>query len=229
MFKEAFLAGPIGSLLWLDRYQIGQLMISRPIVVGSIIGAVLGDIATGLAVGVLFEVLWLRRPPIGGFIAPDVTFASTVSASIAVIVRSQQHFDVLALALLSFMLCMPLAFLGSKLDLIVRLCLGKMAIPSAEAIVERDSPKVALFFVSSLITAFLICFVTQVPIIIIGAFVLNNFIKIWPQSLVEGLKFAYLAVPTLGALDMLAGNLERSSLTYFLIGLVATICCYLIF
>ncbi|MGC8657453.1 MAG: PTS sugar transporter subunit IIC [Desulfomonilaceae bacterium] len=229
MLQEAFLAGPIGSLLWLDRYQIGQLMISRPIVVGSILGGVLGDITTGLSVGVLFEVLWLRRPPIGGFIAPDVTFASAISASIAIIVHGQHHFDVLALALLSFMLCMPLAFLGSKLDLVVRLCLGKMAIPAGEALAQRDSPKLAIFFISSLITGFVICLLTQVPIIIVGSVVLNHIVKIWPQNLLEALKFAYLAVPTLGALDMLAGNLDKSSLIYFVIGLVGTISFHIFF
>ena len=59
MLKEAFCAATIGGLLWLDRYQIGQLMIFRPIVVGPIIGGALGDFSLGLAVGVLFEVLWL--------------------------------------------------------------------------------------------------------------------------------------------------------------------------
>ena len=87
MIKEAFCAGTLGALLWLDRYQIGQIMISRPIVVGPIIGVALGDIPLGLAVGVLFEVLWLRRPPIGGFIAPDVTFSTAIASAVAIIVE----------------------------------------------------------------------------------------------------------------------------------------------
>ena len=227
MIREAFCAATIGGLLWLDRYQIGQLMISRPIVVGPVIGGALGDFSLGLAVGVLFEVLWLRRPPIGGFIAPDVTFSSAVATAVAVIVRNEHYFDVVALALLSFMLFMPLSFLGSKLDLLLRLCIGKLSIPAEQAIVQRDSPKIALLFITSLVLGFAICMVTQVPIIILGTIVLRHIIEVWPENLNEGLKFAYFTIPAIGSLDMLAGNFEKSSLALFLIGFVSTICCYM--
>ncbi len=227
MLNEAFCAATIGGLLWLDRYQIGQLMISRPIVVGPIVGGALGDFSVGLAVGVLFEVLWLRRPPIGGFIAPDVTFSSTVATAVAVIVRNQIYFDILALALLSFMLFMPLSFLGSKLDLLLRLCMGKLSIPAELAIAQRDGPKIALLFITSLVLGFTICMVAQFPIIIFGTIVLRHLLEVWPENLTEALKFAYFTIPAIGSLDMLAGNFEKSTFALFLIGFVSTVCCYL--
>ncbi len=227
MLKEAFCAATIGGLLWLDRYQFGQLMVSRPIVVGPVIGGALGDFSVGLAVGVLFEVLWLRRPPIGGFIAPDVTFDSTVATAAAVIVRNQHYFDVLALALLSFMLFMPLSFLGSKLDLLLRLCIGKLSIPAEQAILQRNSAKIAILFVTSLLLGFAICMAAQFPIIILGTIILRRLLEVWPENLTEALKFAYFTIPAIGSLDMLAGNFEKSSFALFLIGFVSTICCYL--
>lgn len=213
--------------MWLDRYQIGQLMISRPIVAAPLLGGALGDFSAGLAVGVLFEVLWLRRPPTGGFIAPDVTFSSAVASAVAIIVRNQIDFDMRALALLSFIVCMPLSFIGSKLDLLLRLCLGKMSSPAERAILERDGPKITFFFIFSLIIGFAICLTAQVPIIIAGTFFIRYLVNIWPENFTEALKFAYFTIPAIGALDVLAGNLERFSLTFFLIGLGSTLCCYI--
>jgi mannose PTS system EIIC component len=227
MIKEAFCAGTLGALLWLDRYQIGQFMISRPIVVGPIIGWALGDIALGLAVGVLFEVLWLRRPPIGGFIAPDVTFSTAIASSVAIIVKNQFYLDTLALALLSFMLFMPLSFVGSKLDLLLRMGLGKLAPLTEQAILERDNLTIGLFFAASVILGFTICLTAEVPIIILGTVVLKRIVEVCPESLIAALKFAYFAVPAIGALDMLAGNFERFSVALFVIGFISTLLCYL--
>ena len=156
-----------------------------------------------------------------------MTFSSAVATAVAVIVRNQHYFDVVALALLSFMLFMPLSFLGSKLDLLLRLCIGKLSIPAEQAIAQRDSPKIALLFITSLVLGFAICMVAQVPIIILGTIVLRHIIEIWPENLNEALKFSYFTIPAIGSLDMLAGNFEKSSLALFLIGFVSTICCYM--
>ena len=227
MIKEAFCAGTLGALLWLDRYQIGQIMISRPIVVGPIIGVALGDIPLGLAVGVLFEVLWLRRPPIGGFIAPDVTFSTAIASAVAIIVKNQFYLDTPALALLSFMLFMPLSFVGSKLDLLLRMGLGKLAPLTEQAILKRDNLTIGLFFAASAILGFTICLTAEVPIIILGTVVLKRIVEVCPESLIAALKFAYFAVPAIGALDMLAGNFERFSFALFVIGFISTLLCYL--
>jgi mannose PTS system EIIC component len=226
MFKEAFWAAALGGMFWLDRYQIGQLMASRPIVVGSVIGWALGSVETGLAVGALFEVLWLRRPPIGGFIAPEVTFSSSIAVSAAIIVGNQSHFDIIALALLSFMLFMPLSFLGSRLDLVLRIGLGKLSIPAESAILDRSRRKILLYFGASLGLGFTICFVAQVPLIILGSLVLGPLVAAWPENLVPALKLAYFSIPALGALDMLAGNFERVSFALFLLGITFSVCCY---
>ncbi|MFH0961022.1 MAG: PTS sugar transporter subunit IIC [Pseudomonadota bacterium] len=223
MLEEAFWASALGGLFWLDRYQIGQLLLSRPVVVGPVVGWALGNVSTGLAVGALFEVLWLRRPPIGGFIAPEVTFSSSIAASAATIVGNETNFDIIALALLSFMLFMPLSFIGSRLDLVLRIGLGKLAIPSESAILDRSRTKILFYFIASLLLGFMVCFVAQIPLIIVGSLVLGKIVLAWPENMVPGLKLAYFVIPALGGLDMLAGNLEKIPLALFLIGVAFSI------
>lgn len=226
MLKEAFWAGAIGGLFWLDRYQIGQLMLSRPVVVGPVIGWALGSVAIGLAVGTLFEVLWLRRPPIGGFIAPEVTFSASIAAATATIVGNETNFDIIGLALLSFMLFMPLSFLGSRLDLLLRIGLAKLAIPAELAILDRSRPKIFFYFIASLGLGFTVCFIAQVPIIILGSLVLGPLVSAWPENMVPALKLAYFSIPAIGGLDMLAGNFERAPLALFLLGVTFSLGCY---
>ena len=226
MLDEVVWAGVIGGLFWLDRYQIGQLMISRPIVVGPAIGWAIGNAQIGLAVGALFEILWLRRPPIGGFIAPEATFATAVASATAVIVGNETHLDVTALALLSFILFMPFSFLGSRLDLLLRIGLGKLAIPAQAAILDHSGSRLFIYFFASAGLGFIICFVAQVPIIFLGVWALRNFLLFWPEEMIPALKTAYFSIPVIGALDMLAGNFERVPLALFLIGLVFSVFCF---
>lgn len=226
MLNEVVWAGVLGGLFWLDRYQIGQLMISRPIVVGPVIGWAIGSVQTGLAVGALFEILWLRRPPIGGFIAPEATFSTAVASAAAVIVGKETQLDVTALALLSFILFMPFSFLGSRLDLLLRIGLGKLAIPSESAILGRSCSRLFIYFLASAGLGFMICFMAQAPIILLGVWVLRNVVLAWPEDMIPALKIAYFLIPAIGALDMLAGNFERVPLTLFLAGLVFSVFCF---
>ena len=115
MMREVLLTGAVGGLLWLDRFQIFQVMISRPIVAAPLVGWIVGDINSGLASGLIFEMLWLRRPPLGGFIGPDVTLASIAVSSVSAAVRSETGVDLLPVVLMSFLLLFPVSFLGTRL------------------------------------------------------------------------------------------------------------------
>ncbi|MDR1609119.1 MAG: PTS sugar transporter subunit IIC [Deltaproteobacteria bacterium] len=70
--NSGFIAAVIlGALLSLDRQSFGQTMLSRPLCVGLIVGWVLNEPISGLWLGLWTEILWLSRPPLGGFIAPN--------------------------------------------------------------------------------------------------------------------------------------------------------------
>ncbi len=61
----------LGGWSALDGAGAGQLMVSRPLVTGTLAGAVLGDPATGLLVGALVELLHLGALPVGGARLPE--------------------------------------------------------------------------------------------------------------------------------------------------------------
>lgn len=75
--------GLLGGALALDATSVGQFMISRPLVAGTITGWLLGDTVSGLAVGAILELYLLVSFPSGGARFPDGTVATVVAVATA--------------------------------------------------------------------------------------------------------------------------------------------------
>jgi mannose/fructose/N-acetylgalactosamine-specific phosphotransferase system component IIC len=62
---SVILAGFIYALLSLDQIAVGPFLLSRPVVVGSLVGAALGNGPLGFSVGLAVELLFISVPPVG--------------------------------------------------------------------------------------------------------------------------------------------------------------------
>lgn len=78
------LAG-LGAWAALDQASAGQLMISRPLVIGTLTGVLLGDPMTGFTVGLFMELGNLGSLPVGGARLPDPGPAAVGGAAVAVL------------------------------------------------------------------------------------------------------------------------------------------------
>ena len=54
-----------GSLILLDKWALGELGLSQPIVSCPLIGLIFGDFATGLFLGVALQLVWVEALPLG--------------------------------------------------------------------------------------------------------------------------------------------------------------------
>jgi mannose/fructose/N-acetylgalactosamine-specific phosphotransferase system component IIC len=75
----ALLAGALA----LDTTAAFQVMISQPLVAGSIAGLVVGDPALGAAVGATLQLVWLSSLPVGAAPFPDTAPGSVVAVGLA--------------------------------------------------------------------------------------------------------------------------------------------------
>lgn len=73
----------LGGLLALDATSVGQFMVSRPLVAGTLTGWWLGDPALGLEVGAMLELFHLAGVPAGGSRIPETGPASVVAVAVA--------------------------------------------------------------------------------------------------------------------------------------------------
>ncbi len=222
MILKALLAGVIGGLLWLDRFQLLQLMISRPIVCAPIIGWALGDLESGVATGLIFEIVWLTRAPIGGHIPPDSSYAAMTTAAIASIVRPVAGCGPTAISCLAFLAFMPVAYVGSNLDILLRSRLGKIA-RSAERKLCSDGEGFGTFFCRALFCGFIYAAVSLFFIILFGAFVLSELASHLPRQIFQALTFAYYLIPLVVAVQFTVEICDRRSIIIFLIGFVLTV------
>jgi mannose/fructose/N-acetylgalactosamine-specific phosphotransferase system component IIC len=71
----------LGGLLALDAVSWPQVMVSRPLISGTIGGWLLGDASAGFLVGALLELMSLRHPPFGAARYPDTGPAGLVAGA----------------------------------------------------------------------------------------------------------------------------------------------------
>jgi PTS system mannose-specific IIC component len=73
----------LGGLLALDATSVGQFMVSRPLIAGTLTGWWLGDPRLGLEIGALLELFHLAGVPAGGSRVPESGPASVVAVAVA--------------------------------------------------------------------------------------------------------------------------------------------------
>ncbi|MEW6139086.1 MAG: PTS sugar transporter subunit IIC [Thermodesulfobacteriota bacterium] len=223
MLEKALIASAVGGLIWLDRYQVFQFMISRPIVGATVVGAILGDLSAGIASGVLFELLWLRRPPVGGFIAPDVTLASVATAAVSACVRSATDLGLTAVVFVCFLFLLPVCFAGRKMDERLRLGLGKISRSAAKLQTDGRDAVVWLHIGAGLALGFSLAFLLLAPVIYIGAVVLSRLAPLIPPILDRALSFGYFSVPLVGIADLLLGLEDKETIVLFALGFLVAL------
>lgn len=77
------LLGGLGAWSALDGASLGQFMISRPLVTGTLAGLAVGDPRAGFLVGLLMEVAHLGSPPVGAVRLPEPGPAAVGAAVMA--------------------------------------------------------------------------------------------------------------------------------------------------
>ena len=70
-----------GSFVGLDAVSWPQIMVSRPIVAGTVGGLIFGDATAGFAAGAFLEILSLRHPPFGAARYPEAGPAALVAGA----------------------------------------------------------------------------------------------------------------------------------------------------
>lgn len=85
LFFTALIVGLAAGILEWDIYGWGQTMISRPLVVGTVIGLILGDVKTGLFIGASIEMIYLGTIAVGAAVPPDATAAAAIATALGIL------------------------------------------------------------------------------------------------------------------------------------------------
>ena len=214
MITEGFLGVLAGSLLWLDRVYIFQLMISRPMIMGPIIGFVMGDVKIGILIGASLELLWLNAPPVGSYLPNDESFCTAVAVPVAVLASASM--DHMAASGLSILLSLPTALAGRSLDTRLRM-LNEGLIPAGSQVMENDF---SIAIKKAVARAFSLAFCTISAFVVILA-TITFFIKaVIPDGIRAALKFMPFACVIIGLAALISKELpSKAHAGVFILGM----------
>ena len=89
----------VGGVVGLDATSFPQVMISRPLVAGTLTGWILGDAALGAALGALHEIFSLAVLPVGASRYPEAGTASVAATTALVLSTAAGTWSALLVAL----------------------------------------------------------------------------------------------------------------------------------
>ncbi len=218
MIEHALLASVVGAILWLDRFQVLQIMVSRPVVAGPLVGLVLGNVTVGVATAILYELLWLRKPPLGGYIPPDVTLASVATTAVAALVTTETGGSSLAVVFLSFVMLFPMCFVGAEVDRVHRKVLGRLARTTEDALRHSgDSPHLTSFLLA-LLLGFALAASVLFPVVLGGCVLVRGAWLMLPPSGARVLECAFYMIPIVGVADLMASRDTKPHRLLFVLG-----------
>jgi PTS system mannose-specific IIC component len=186
-----------GGILCLDRVFL-QIMISRPVVSGTVIGLLLGDPHSGLITGALVELLWIDRLPVGTVVPPNDTIAAVLIAAAVIIAGKSLGAVSREVIALGIILLIPMALAGQILDIWIIRGNDKMARSSLKHAAEGDIEGVSRLHLRALTRTYLINAVFIFAALGIGIFALQTIYPLIPPALHRALAYVYLFMPVLG-------------------------------
>jgi len=197
MLIETTVAAGLGALICLDRVAV-QAMVSRPVVAGPMVGLVLGDALTGLLAGALLELLWIDRIPIGPYVPPHDTFVVVLATAGAILAAPSGTSPPRELIALSVLLFAPAAWLGQRMEILLRQWNERWVSRALEDAKAGDPAMISRRHLSALAGYFGASLLCLGALMLCGVPLLRWMYPALPPSLLQVLTFAYLLLPLVG-------------------------------
>jgi len=213
----------VGGFLVLDTAAVLQVLVSQPLVSGTLIGWLLGDMSLGLQIGLLFQLLWLHQLPVGAVKIPEGNLAAVISVILVfrlqVFATQSEHI----LLLLTIVYALVISYLGTKLVTTIRTGNIKLLDWISQALDRGDIS--VLGKVNALaISAHLISMVAAIIIsVILGEFLFQQIIPLVPIEWDSKARFIEYAIIGSGIGFTLHLFKEAKDWKYLILGCISGI------
>lgn len=191
---ELFLICAVLALLELDATYLGQILISRPTIVGSILGALSGDFFLGLQLGIFTELIYLDFMPIGGVLPPS----GAISCGVAVIMARFFKMDIYFAFFVGIIGGIAFSFLEKELRR-----LRTKLLPAVEASLKENKTSVGSVMFQSLLLQFLSIYAFLIVCVSLVGPAFGSISNRIPEHLHMAFKFSYFVVPWIGLAGLL--------------------------
>lgn len=212
MVTQALLIGLLMFLGMLTDTGLGDPMIKRPLVMGTLTGLVLGDLQLGITMGASLEVIFLGITSIGGALSSD-SFTGSIFGTAFAILTNQGIEVAMALAV-------PISLLSTTLTTVINIGFAAM-MPKVDKYNEEGNQKgIVLIQMACMILKPLAFGIIGFLGIIIGADAVSSFVNAIPQTIMSGLTVAGQTLPALGMAMLLNMLWDKKIAVFLLLGFV---------
>lgn len=212
---QIFLTALIAGLCKAEVRILGMTMISRPLVVSTLIGLVYGDVQTGLIFGAQMELLSMGLVGIGAHSGmPEITLGSAICT--AFICGSGTGSDV------ALTLSLPISTFAASLGYLTWVPLNHILSEKAKnAAAVADTKTMELCQWGGLFNYFFFPFLLVLVALIAGAPIFEWLIKVIPTWITSGINTASGMLPALGFALLMQLTFSWKLSPYLFIGFVA--------
>jgi mannose/fructose/N-acetylgalactosamine-specific phosphotransferase system component IIC len=186
---ELLLLCGVVALLELDTTYIGQILISRPVIVGAVLGSLTGNFFLGLHLGIFTELIYLDFIPIGGVVPPSGAISTGTSVLMAYFFGMDIHF--------AFFVGIVSGIFFSFIERRIRRYRSEVLRRQESKIIDGALSPLTLI-VESLILQYLCVFTFMIVILTMVGPLFTAFNQSIPEKLNIAFKFSYFIVPWVG-------------------------------
>lgn len=199
--SDVLLVSFVGALISLDRTAFLQIMVSQPLVAGTVVGFLLGVPVTGLIIGSALELLWVGTVPVGSSVPPNETVAAVIATAISIMAGSDMGLvqpPPLSLTAFSILLSIPLAILGQRVDIFVRSYNRRFALKADRLLESGDLPGIGRQNLKGLLSFFTASFFSLMVLLGFGLLVTKALYPLFPGYIVKCLPGVFYLLISLG-------------------------------
>lgn len=197
-------------VLYFLHYFLGNILVDRPIIVGTIVGLVLGDLQTGIIVGASYELIFLGAVNAGGVVPSNTAIGTSIGVALTILTGMDYE--------ASLAIAVPAATLGASLTTLMY-TLRSMMNPYVEGLVEKaDYKKIERFVFIQGIVSYLVLMIPVFLVVAFGGDIVNDVVAWLPSYVTGGLSVASGMLAAVGFGMLLKLVWTKSLAVYFFVG-----------
>ncbi|MFR5526610.1 MAG: PTS mannose/fructose/sorbose/N-acetylgalactosamine transporter subunit IIC [[Clostridium] innocuum] len=211
----ALLAALAYFLCYGGNWLLGQCMIERPLVVGTVTGLLLGDMKTGIMIGGVLEAIYMGAVNIGGATSAEPVSATVMSVTFAITSGLSTEEAII--------LAVPVGLIFNSLIVLWGMSTNMFLPLWLKANKEGDTKGL---FHATMLSWFYVYFTKALVIffcVYLGADVVQNVVAAIPPSVVKGLQVAAGMLPAVGLALLLKMLVDKQNAAWLFFGYIISV------
>lgn len=214
MLITALLVSLVMYIVKFADHTLGQPLIERPLICGTLVGLVLGDLQQGIILGATLELIFLGTISIGGSVPADLAVGSVLATAFTMLTKAEPAVAV-ALAL-------PISLLAVFVYQVLKLIYTGL-VEKYDSLLENGNDRAALGLTLGMTLFYGVPFAIIAFLgILFGTDVIRSVVENIPSTIMRGMTVVGGVLPALGFAILLKALWNRNIAAFFFIGFAMT-------